>query len=37
MARETVTAGVWHGRTAALGCIVHGVIQAEAAEAARDN
>jgi hypothetical protein len=28
---------VWLGRTAGLHCIIEGVIQAKAAEAARDN
>ncbi len=35
--RETTEGGKWHGRAAALGCVIEGVIQAKASEAARDN
>lgn len=35
--RETTEGGKWHGRAAALGCVIEGVIQSKASEAARDN
>jgi hypothetical protein len=37
MARETETRGKWHGRAPALDCVLEGVIQSKALEAARDN
>jgi hypothetical protein len=35
--RESESGGEWHKRAAALTCIIEGVVQAGAAEAARDN
>jgi hypothetical protein len=37
MSRETTEGGEWHKRTAALGWVIEGVIQAKASEQARDN
>lgn len=37
MLAQSESDSVWLGRSAALGCIVEGVIQAEAAEQARNN
>jgi hypothetical protein len=37
MSRETTEGGEWHKRAAALGCVIEGVIQATASEAAGNN